>query len=94
VTVSLSEEPESGTPLSVQVSVASLFSAEIGVEVEDFSERLTFESGQSLTQTVTIAVFDDLIPEVDETFAVRLSDPTPGSTINAGVQIVTLTSDD
>ena len=46
------------------------------------SDTLTFADGVT-SQTITVAILDDVTPEADETFTVSLSAPTGGATLGA-----------
>ena len=58
------------------------------------SGTLTFSPGGPATQTFTVPVFGDVIPEVDERFVVNLSQPTGGAIILDSQAVGTIFNDD
>ena len=90
-TVSLSQA--SVVPVTVQVARANGTVAEPGDYTAVPLTTLTFNPGESLTQTVSVAVNGDVIDEVNETFFVNLSSPN-GATIADGQGQGTITDDD
>ena len=99
-------EGDSGTtPAEFTVSLSSASGKTVSIEYETVEDSavapadlaagsgtLTFNPGQ-LTKTVTVAVKGDAVNEIDETYAVDLSDPSNG-TVADGNGVGTITDDD
>ena len=68
-------------------------SATVGEDFTNLSGTLTFEPGET-EQTVSVPIIDDEIGEEDETFALRLSNPSVNAELADGTGIATITDDD
>jgi hypothetical protein len=86
VTVTLSEPLKK--PVSVNFATIN-GSAVAGSDYASASGKLTFAKGETV-KTVPVTVYGDQVPEPNETFSVRLSNPK-GATIADGVGFVTIT---
>lgn len=85
--------------LSQTVSWAVTGSGAQAADAKDFvggtlpSGSVTFAAGET-SKTITVNVAGDTTAESDETFAVTLSNPTGGATLNAAVATGTIRDDD
>ncbi|MGE0415977.1 MAG: Calx-beta domain-containing protein [Acetobacteraceae bacterium] len=85
--------------LSQTVSWAVTGSGAQAADAKDFaggtlpSGSVTFAAGET-SKTITVNVAGDTTAESDETFAVTLSNPTDGATLNAAVATGTIRDDD
>jgi len=88
VTLSLSQS----APLSVGFATAD-GTAVAGLDYTAASGTLTFAAGVT-TQTVTVTITPDANVEADETFFLRLSNPTVGTILANPLAVATVTNDD
>jgi len=92
-TVSLAANPLS--PVAVKVNTADGTATTADDDYSALSGLvLTFNPGDSRTQTVTVNASGDTKFEDDQTFTVNLSDPTGGATISKSQGLATLQNDD
>lgn len=91
-TVGLSAAPAVGQDVTVNYATAS-GSALSGTDFTETTGTLTFTSGGSLTQTISVPVTRDNIDESDETFAITLTAPV-NATLADGSGVGTITDDD
>ena len=64
---------------------------------EDFEDKVgvfTFTATSLLRQCVTIGILNDVVFELDETFSVLLSQPSPGLVVPQTTAVVSITNDD
>jgi hypothetical protein len=80
--VTLSGDPQSGKPVTVQVTTSN-GTATAGSDYTAVSQSLTWNSGDALTQTVDVPVIGDTDPEGAENFTVTLSSPTNATLADA-----------
>jgi hypothetical protein len=73
--VTLSGNPQSGKPVTVQVTTSN-GTATAGSDYTAVSQTLTWNAGDPLTQNVNVPIIGDTNPEGAETFTVTLSSPT------------------
>jgi large repetitive protein len=86
-TVSLSAAYD--VPVTVHYTTAD-GSASAGVDYVAQSGTLTFEPGQPTTQTITVMVNGDQVPELNKTFVVNLSTPDSYTQIVRGTGVGTI----
>ncbi|MEV4281289.1 Calx-beta domain-containing protein [Actinoplanes xinjiangensis] len=101
VPVSLSWAGLNGnTATSTQKTITVKWATEDGTAVNpgDYVtawNTMTFEPGQPLSQNATVTIADtDTVYEADETFKVKLSEPSVDSTIAVAETVVTIDDDD
>ncbi|MEM1204766.1 MAG: Calx-beta domain-containing protein [Acidobacteriota bacterium] len=69
-------------------------SAQAGVDFGDVGGTLVWNAGDSGTRTLTVPLVDDTEAEDEESFSVRLTNPTGGAALGASVAQVTVEDDD
>ncbi len=68
--------------------------AEAGNDYTQNNGTLTWAAGNSDTQTITVDITDDADKEGDETFTIKLSNPTNGAAIGTSTTTVTINTND
>ncbi|MDH3568288.1 MAG: hypothetical protein OEM61_13165, partial [Desulfobacteraceae bacterium] len=80
---------------AVSVSFAtSDGTATAGSDYTPTSGTLSWIAGETGPKSMTLQILDDAIEEIDETFAVTLSNPTGGATLGAATTTVTIEDND
>ncbi len=97
-TVTLSDPVSAPTTVQVDTDITGSDPAIDALPDTDFTpiagQILTFNPGDSLTQTVLVEVNNDGIVEGDETFLVKLSNASPNATISDDTGLGTILNDD
>jgi len=78
-------------PFTVPVTVDAASTASSPSDYTLATTQLTFASASALTQTVTLTVVGDLLPEPNETVVLRLGTPSAGSVVLGTPRTHTLT---
>src|SRR5436190_16956105 len=89
-TVSISEAPSPGQPITVHYSTADGTAIQT-LDYQAMAGDLTFGEDDPLTKTITVPIQADALNEADETFTVKLSDASGGSQIAADQGVATAT---
>jgi hypothetical protein len=90
-TVSLTSDP--GDTVTVDYSTSD-GTATAGSDYSADADTLTFESGGSLTQTIDVAIIDDALTEINETFYVTLTNATGEAVIMDDTGVGMIINDD
>ena len=98
ITFTVTRSGATGNPVSVKWATTADGTGDHPAATTDYTpqttaQTLSFAAGDS-TKTITIATTNDVYHEEDETFLVKLSDPSPGSLIKDGTAIGTITDND
>jgi len=80
-------------PVSMDYATIAV-TATPGLDFTAKSSRVTWADGETGLKFIDIEISDDDLPESDETFRIRLSNPTGGATINGAEVQVKIRDDD
>ena len=90
-TLTPSEAPEGDATVTIASSDGTGLA---GSDYTSVSQTVTFSSGSSSAQNVTITVADDDLDEPNETFTVAISNPNAYATLGTSSDTVTITDND
>jgi hypothetical protein len=80
--------------VSVQYTTIASGSATAGADFAATSGTLTWADGDALFKRINVRIFDDAAVESQESFIIRLSNPTGGVTIRTRDQVVVIEDND
>jgi len=93
-TVTLVVTRTGGTDGAVGVSYATAAGTAGGGDFTATSGTLSWAEGDASEQTITVPITDDPLVEIEEAFAVTLSNPTGGAALGTATTTVTIIDDD
>jgi len=92
--VTLSVSRTGGTDGPVGVNYATTAGTAGAGDFTATSGTLSWADGDATPKTFTVSITNDMVIEIDETFAVTLSNPTGGAALGAASATVTITDDE